>query len=615
MTSVSNTARLPASQPPSSVLAMFAVQCARVPERIAVACAERTLSYLELDARSSAVAAALAAAGIRRGDRVGVSLPRSEHMLVAVLGVLKAGAAYVPLDPAFPIERLEYMATHARLRQVVSWQRTDVPAGVANGRDVLELAALASAPPAGFVPPAVDADDPAYVLYTSGSTGKPKGVCVLHRNLANLLASMCSAPGMAESDVLCSITTLSFDIAELELYLPLVCGATVVIASDAEVHDPDTLLRLLDRSGTTVLQTTPALARVLLEHDRARVIDRLRLMVGGEEFPRDLAGSLAARARAVWNMYGPTETTVWSTLARVGADIDGPVSLGHPIANTVVHVLNEARQPVAAGEIGEIWIGGAGVAQGYLFQPELTAERFVPDPFVGGDARMYRTGDLGSLRNGELQFHGRVDHQVKLRGFRIELGEIEAAAMVEPGVREAVATACEFGPNDRRLVVYAVARTGDPALAGRLRRSLRTRLPYYMVPQHIEWLAELPQTPNGKIDRKALPLPAAATAVMASRGPAAPALGPCEERLAAIWRELIGVSEVRADDNFFGLGGHPLLAVEMVARVQRETGMRLKLVDIVTGSVGTLARQLPDHAAASPQGLGDRLRRLFGLRR
>ena len=508
---------LPSGEPPSSVLVMFADQCARAPQRIAVQCGGRQLTYAELDARATVLAQVLVARGVQAGERVGVSLPRSEAMLVAVLGVLKAGAAYVPLDPAFPAERLRYMAGHARLRVVVGDTRADVPAVVAEGREVLELSRLPYVPVDAAGLPPVHGDDAAYVLYTSGSTGVPKGVCVLHRNLANFLASMRVEPGFAEGEVLCAVTTLSFDIAGLELYLPLVAGGRVLVATGAECRDPAALLRLLAAQGVGVLQTTPALARMLVDQDDAQVLRGLRLLVGGEEMPRDLARRLVGRAGAVWNLYGPTETTVWSALSRVveaGAGA-GAVPLGHPVAHTAIHVLDEQRQEVAEGEVGEIWIGGAGVAQGYLFQDALTAERFVPDSFAGDGSRMYRTGDLGSVRDGQLHFHGRADQQVKLRGYRIELGEVEAAALAETGVREAAAAVCVVGAGDQRLVLYAVARAADAGLAERLRASLRARLPGYMLPQHVEWLDALPQTPNGKVDRKALPMPAALAAAQA----------------------------------------------------------------------------------------------------
>ncbi|MFI4957531.1 MAG: amino acid adenylation domain-containing protein [Lysobacterales bacterium] len=616
-------------EPPATTLtALIDGQVARTPQRIAVECEGRSLSYAELDRRATAVAGALIARGVGVGDLVGICMPRGVEMLIALLGVMKSGAAYVPLDPAFPNQRLIYMATHARLRHVVALTADMVPAAIAEGRELLALGTLDPATVASTALPAIGGGDLAYVLYTSGSTGQPKGVRILHRNLVNFLTSMRAQPGIADDDVLCAVTTLSFDIAGLELYLPLIAGARVLIATDEQHRDPDALLRLLRERGATMLQTTPSLLRLLAEGDRVGALRKLRLLVGGEPLPRELANTVAAQCRELWNMYGPTETTIWSTLVQVESGV-GAVPLGRPIANTRIHVLDARGQPVPAGEIGEIWIGGDGVADGYLFRPDLSAERFLPDPFATDGLPMYRSGDLGSVRDGLLYFHGRIDQQIKLRGYRIELGDIEAAALAQPGVREAVAAVHTFGANDQRLVLYAVSRESDPALAGSLREYLRERLPPYMLPQHIEWLAALPQTPNGKIDRHALPPPAAAANVtqgavmqVATSVRATALADPREEYLASIWRELIGVEDVRGGDNFFDLGGHSLLAVEFSTRVQRETSVRLALLDIATGTLASLATELPKVAlqkAASATGtqsasLLARLRRRLGLR-
>ena len=597
-----------------SVPAMFEVQRLLTPDRIAVESGDRRLSYAELDARSAALARELLARGIGRGDMVGISMLRNELMLVAALGVMRAGAAYVPLDPDFPPDRLVYMAEHSRLATIVTGHRDEVRPELAAGRGIVALAE----PGLGAQDlelPVLAGDDPAYVLYTSGSTGKPKGVLVLHRNLSNFVLGMREEPGISGDDVLLSVTTLSFDIAALELYLPLSVGARVVIASAIEHRDPEALMRMVRERDITFLQTTPAVVRLLFDADQGQALKRIRLLVGGEELPRDLAEFLPGRVREAWNMYGPTETTVWSTLHRLQPGQGGAVPIGHPIRHTVVHVLDEQRQPLPEGEIGELWIGGDGVAAGYLHAPELTAERFLPDPFVGGTARMYRTGDLGSRRAGVLHFHGRCDHQIKVRGFRIEPGEIEAVALADPGVFEAVAVARDFAPGDRRLVLYVVARGEDPGLPERLRGQLRAQLLHYMVPQHVEWLAALPKTPNGKIDRNALPRPAAAASVAAVQA-AAPvrAMSANEKLLAGIWRELIGVEDIAANDNFFDLGGHSMLAVEMVARVQRATGVRLSLLDTATSTLAALALDLPAAApaGAARPGLLARLRRVFG---
>jgi amino acid adenylation domain-containing protein len=607
--------------------ALIEAQMRRTPQQIAAECQGERLDYAGLEHDTHALAQALARRGIGRGDMVGVCMPRSLDMLVAVVGVLRSGAAYVPLDPEFPVERLHYMAEHARLRHILVSQTDLIDATLASGRELLTVGAMVVEPTNTSPLPEVRGDDLAYVLFTSGSTGKPKGVRILHRNLVNFLLSMRAEPGFGANDVLCAVTTLSFDIAGLELYLPLIAGGRVVIATEFENHDPQALCELIERSGCNVLQTTPSLLKLLQDMGREEVIRGLRLFVGGEALPLVLARTMSGSCREFWNLYGPTETTIWSTVVRVRPDMD-VIPLGRPIANTSIYVLDGRGRPVPPGVMGEIFIGGDGVADGYLFQPELSAERFVADPFAGGTARMYRTGDLGSWRDGELYFHGRADFQIKIRGYRIEPGDIEAAASTDQAVRECVVVAHHFGDNDLRLVLYAAVAGDDPTLSARLRDRLRERLPGYMQPQHIELLGALPKTPNGKIDRKALPLPAASTLaaravaartispqVTGSTSPAA-ITDPRRAYLAAIWCELIGVQDVRDSDNFFDIGGHSLLAVEFAIRVQRETGVRLNLFGVATSTLASLALDLPEPEHASqtkPATLGTRLRRMLGL--
>jgi amino acid adenylation domain-containing protein len=601
--------------------ALIEAQMRAAPQRIAAECGGERVDYAWLDQASRNLALALGRHGLGRGDRVGICVPRSLSMLVAVLGVLRSGAAYVPLDPTFPPDRLHYMAEHAQLRHVLVTDAALLPAAVAEGRELLDVDALAAQPAGeGNLPP-VHGDDTAYVLYTSGSTGKPKGVAVLHRNLVNFLLAMAREPGFTRDDTVCAATTLSFDIAGLELYLPLTVGGRVVIATDEEQHDPNRMWDLIERSGCNVLQVTPSVLRLLQDAGRDRALDQLRLFVGGEALPSALARNMAGRCRELWNLYGPTETTIWSSLARIRPDLD-TVPLGKPIANTRIYVLDAQGRPLPPGVIGEIWIGGDGVAAGYLFQPELTAERFVDDPFVGGTARMYRSGDLGAWRHGVLHFHGRVDHQVKLRGFRIELGDIEAAADSHPAVHESVAAVRRFGDNDLRMVLYVVMDGDVEAGARELREHLRQRLPGYMLPQHIETLAQLPKTPNGKIDRKQLPEPVAAAVVAQQRPgrqaePATDAMSDARELyLAGLWRELIGVEEIRRNDNFLDLGGHSMLAVEFASRVRKETGVSLRLLNVVTGTLASLAAELPEAGAGSPRpaegSLWSRLRKRLG---
>ncbi|MGN6517925.1 MAG: amino acid adenylation domain-containing protein [Dokdonella sp.] len=597
-----------------SLLDLVEEQVRAAPDRAAVSCDTQRYTYADLWRASGRVAARLLDAGVARGDLVGICMPRRSEMVAAALGVLRAGAAYVPLDASFPDKRLRTMIERAALRHTVVLAGHELPAAVTEHDAALIPVVDADIRAGGEEPaslPKVGGADLAYVLFTSGSTGEPKGVRILHRNLVNFLRSMREAPGFGADDVICAVTTLSFDIAGLELYLPLVSGARVHIATEAEVRDPHKTMELMKACGATVLQTTPTLLRLLCDGGRIEGLAGLKLLVGGEAMPRDLANEVMRHGRELWNMYGPTETTIWSTIHRVEPG-DGPVPLGRPIANTRIHVLDESGHPLGEGEHGEIWIGGDGVADGYLNRPDLTADRFRADPFANDGSRMYRTGDVGSLRDGVLYFHGRADDQVKLRGFRIELGDIEAAAHEDPLVREAAAAVREFGSHDQRLVLYVTSRDRYGDLAGRLRERLRESLPPYMRPSHIVVLETMPTTPNGKTDRKALPMPPE----QGGHADDAPSV-PHDARvnyLAALWCELIGVAEARADDNFFDLGGDSLLAVDMMARVERETGVRLNVLAIATGTLGSVAEMLPRERTAKQGGWMSRLRGLFGGR-
>ncbi|MEO7068154.1 MAG: amino acid adenylation domain-containing protein [Rhodanobacter sp.] len=597
------------------VTALFEARMWEVPHRIAAECGGKSIDYATLERSTRALAQALGRRGIGRGDLVGVCVPRTLEMLIAVVGVLRSGAAYVPLDPEFPADRVQYMAEHSGLRYVLVTQVQLLPLEVATGRTLLDVNALVAEATDAVALPVVRGDDAAYVLYTSGSTGKPKGVVIMHRNLVNFLLSMSREPGFGPDDVLCSVTTLSFDIVGLELYLPLIVGARLVIASEEEFHEAQPLWDLIEHSGCNVLQTTPSLLRLLMDIGRDDEVRDLRLFVGGEALPLEVANSMAGHCREFWNLYGPTETTIWSTVARIQPGLS-VVPLGKPVANTRIYVLDQQCLPELPGRIGEIWIGGDGVAAGYLHRPDLTAERFLADPFVGGDARMYRTGDLGTWRDGVLYFHGRADNQIKIRGYRIEPGDIEAAAGSYASMRECVVVAHRFGDNDVRLVLYAVV-DGDRASASQLLRDhLRVLLPKYMLPQHIELLDALPKTPNGKIDRNALPAPSAADVL--AHTPIGQVLSLANAReaiIARVWRDLIGVTDIRSSDNFFDIGGHSLLAVEFANRIKHETGAQLRLLDVATSTLAMLALELPEVAAASASErgrLGTRLRRWFG---
>ena len=563
-----------------SVLTLLRTQCASKPQGRAISSPTGHSTYAELEARSDMLARHIIARGVGPGSLVGLCLERSIDMVVAQLAILKAGAAYVPLDPAYPSERLAYMAadsqlallvTHSGLDGIVEWPRER---SVHIDGDAPLIAAIQGAP---FVEIAVQADQPAYVIYTSGSTGRPKGVVVHHGALANFLRSMAHEPGLLEADRLVAVTTLSFDIAVLELLLPLTVGAEIILAGRDEVADGYALRSLLESSAATVMQATPSTWRMLLDAGWQGAAG-FKALIGGEGLPRDLAQLLRPRCAELWNMYGPTETTVWSSCWRV--DLEVPeISIGRPIANTQVHVLDEQLQARPIGVPGEIYIGGDGVTLGYLHRADLTAERFVADPFAAATdrgARMYRTGDRGRWRHdGLLEHLGRLDFQVKVRGHRIELGEIEANLMRHPALARAVVIVREDEPGDARLVAYLVPH-GRLPVAAELRDFLGQSLPDYMLPQHFVAIEEVPLLPNGKIDRSALPAVKAESVDARQRTWVEPE-GPIETVLADIWRSALRLDRVGATDDFFDLGGHSMLAMRMVGSIDAALSRKLPL--------------------------------------
>ncbi|KAB8173373.1 amino acid adenylation domain-containing protein [Lysobacter maris] len=572
--------------PERLVHARFADIAAASPDRVAIAYghldapdgAARTISYGELDRRSNALAHALRDRGLGVGDRVGICMRRGPELYTAVLGVLKAGAAYVPLDPDYPCERLRFMVEDAGLACVIEREGAAQALGLADAQR-LDLEAGAGAPDWSRTDPlAADAvgigpESAAYVIYTSGSTGKPKGVMVPHRSLVNLLSSMSREPGLEADDRLLAVTTTSFDMSVPELFLPLVTGASLVMAGE-EVRDSGKLRRLLEVSGATVMQATPSGWRLLLESGWSGG-PGFKALIGGESVPQELAVQLRGRCGSLWNMYGPTETTVWSTCARLDHPERG-ISIGRPIANTSVWVLDEHAQPCPIGVPGEIHIGGEGVTLGYLNRPELTRERFLPDPHSDVEgARIYRTGDRGRWCNdGTLEHLGRLDFQVKVRGYRIELGEIEANLSSHPDVAHCAAIAREDQPGDVRLVAYVVPRVAGKVDEDGLLDHLRRALPGYMVPQHVVFLSAIPLSPNGKVDRKALPAPS----LEARRAPDRVAPRTETERaVAKLMEQVLALPGIGVDDDFFSLGGHSLLAAQLTARINKQLGVNLSM--------------------------------------
>ncbi len=553
----------------SRVESLVARQAVATPDAVAVISGSSQLTYRELDERANALAHSLRKQGVDRGAFVGLYCARSEAMVVGLLGILKSGAGYIPLDPSFPADRLDFMASDSGLRFIV----TDSVTGAgewkftAAQKVVIDSSRDAAAPAVSGA-----GEDVAYVLYTSGSTGKPKGVQVEHRNVVNFLESMQREPGLSAKDALLAVTTLSFDIAGLEIWLPLVTGARIVIATRDDALDGDRLMGLIDQHKVSMLQATPATWRLLLEAGW-RGTPGLKALCGGEALPRDLAAALVGRVGELWNMYGPTETTIWSTLHLVKRT-DGVMSIGHPIANTQVYVVDSKLRALPIGVAGEIFIAGDGVTRGYLARPELTAEKFLPDPHAPG-ARWYRTGDLGRWRvDGTLECLGRSDHQIKMRGYRIELGEIETCLAAHGNVERDVVITREDQPGDVRLVAYIVPRGGMPT-ADALREHLRRSLPEYMIPQHFVEMSAIPLLPNGKINRKALPKPEV-EAGAAARERVAPAT-PLEAQVLAAMEQVLNLPGFGMRDNFFALGGHSLLAARLTARFNKEFGVALPL--------------------------------------
>jgi acyl-coenzyme A synthetase/AMP-(fatty) acid ligase len=414
-----------------------------------------------------------------------------------------------------------------------------------------------------------------------------KKVEVTHRSLVNLLLSVRRTPGFAASDVLPAVTTLSFDIAGVDVWLPLVCGGRTVVASPDDVLDGRRLRGLISEAGATFMQATPATWRLLLQAGWAGESD-LRILSTGEALPRDLANGLVDKGLELWNLYGPTETTIWSTAGRVD-DGEGPVSIGRPIANTQVFVLDRALKPVPIGVPGDLYIGGVGLARGYRALPELTAERFVPNPFDSRPTtRLYATGDRARfLRDGHIEFLGRADNQVKVRGFRIELGEVEAALASHPGIGQAVACVTDDLDAGRRLVGYFVPREEATPTGTEVRRFLKARLPDYMIPSFLVEIDRVPLTPNGKLDRKALPDPLGDGAPAEAH--AAEPRTQTEIAVAAIWREALKVGRVGLHDNFFDLGGHSLLSLQVLARIEREFKRRLHPRVMIVGTLEQVA--------------------------
>ncbi len=573
---------------------LFEAQVEQTPDAVAVVFGNEQLTYKQLNQQANQLAHYLRQLGVKPDALVGICVERSLFMVVGLLAILKAGGAYVPLDPAYPQERLDYILSDAQVSVLLtdSSQKMSSPELSSNKKvkedaishkfqvvcidtDWESIVTASTQNPA----PYSTVEHLAYVIYTSGSTGKPKGVQIPHGAVVNFLTSMQRQPGLTPADIVIAVTTISFDIAALELYLPLITGARVHLVTREVASDGRLLSKQIAAGGATVMQATPATWRMLLAAGWGGV-PGLKILCGGEALPSDLAQQLLATGAAIWNMYGPTETTIWSTVFEVGATqlSQTSIPIGRPIANTQIYLLDSHLQPVPIGVPGELHIGGDGLARGYLNRPELTQEKFIRNPFSQEQgSRLYKTGDLARfLHDGNVEYVGRIDHQVKIRGFRIELGEIEVVLRQHPSVLQAVVIAREDVPGDKRLVAYVVVKQEHiPASPSELRRFLKEQLLDYMVPTAFVFLDTLPLTPNGKIDRRALPAPD--TSHFISDNNFVAPRNSTEEILAAIWAQVLGLERVGIHDNFFELGGHSLLATQVISRVRQALGVEMPI--------------------------------------
>ena len=579
--------------------ALFEAQARRRPDATAAIFDDATLSYAQLDARANQLARLLREQGVAPDDRVAICVDRSSAMLVGLLAILKAGGAYVPVDPAYPADRIAHMVGDSGARVVLTqarWLGRLPPVGatlLCLESEAARLRTLSEAP----LPCVTRPVNLAYVIYTSGSTGKPKGVQIEIGAVVNFLQAMAARPGMNERDTLLAVTTISFDIHVLELFVPLATGARVVVAGTDIAADGARLRALLDGGDITAMQATPATWRMVIDAGWTGCAG-LKVLCGGEALSPDLAALLRPRCAELWNLYGPTEATVWATIARIDDPAD--ISIGRPFDNMRAYILDAHEQPLPAGVPGELCLGGAGVARGYLDRKELTAERFIANPFVEGD-RLYHTGDMARRRaDGCIEVLGRLDNQVKLRGHRVELGEVESAIASHRDVGRCVCIVREDRPGDQRMVAYALARgTQRPQLA-EIRSWAARELPDYMLPASLVWLDAFPLTPNGKLDRRALPAP-----LRASPAPARIAASTAAEQFfAGIFCEVLDLESVGRDDTFFDIGGHSLLVMKVVDRVQQRSGIAMHPGELFQQTVGQLATLYGARLPAPPAAAG-----------
>lgn len=547
------------------------------PSATAITDGKHSLNYGDLNTLSDTLCGYLLSQGVKKGHRVGIHMGRTIEILPALLGVMKTGAAYVPLDPMFPSDRIDYMVADASINVVVSDSKHAQRFESCQRIKVIRLDTLlkeGKLPIHSNCKVGVSGGDCVYVLYTSGSTGKPKGVEIQHRALSNFLLSMKEQPGITSDDILLAVTTISFDISGLELYLPLLAGACIHLVDNETVADGFKLKKVIESSSATILQATPATFRMLLDAGW-RKAKGIKILCGGEALTRELANRILETGAELWNMYGPTETTIWSSISRVCPGDNAP-DIGMPIANTQLYILDEHLQEVPSGVVGELYIGGDGLASGYLNKPELTSQRFLTINENGGEQIVYKTGDLVRKRHGRIEFLGRSDRQVKIRGFRIELEEIEICLNRYSDVEQGVIATYE-APTGAELVAYVKPYRGCSPAKSQIRKHLAQTLPGYMIPGTIVFLNEFPLTPNGKIDRNRLPAPEERKGDVNVKSEESKSLDHVDRQLIQIWERVLGKKNIQVTDDYFDLGGNSLGATRLFALIEKQLGVNLPL--------------------------------------
>jgi amino acid adenylation domain-containing protein len=566
----------------NQIVRLFETEAKKNASGVAVSFHSQKFSYEQINLKANQLAGFLLQMGVQVEDRIGIAVDRSPEMLITMLATMKAGAAFVPLDPEYPQKRIEYMLSDSGAKVlIISAKYKGLFNTAATEILIEEVWSLLNNHSSNNIKSTFNGSNLAYILYTSGSTGMPKGVQIEHRNLYNLLLSIKKFPGLTNNDKLLAITTISFDISIVELFLPLITGAELVLTDSQTAKDGITLLDIIRDEQISFIQATPVTFKMMLEAGWDEPLN-IRVICTGEPLPKDLALKIVPRCSALYNMYGPTETTIFSTGKQIRAT-DETITIGKPIDNTIIYILNDNNKQVKDGETGEIYIAGDGVARGYINKPELTAERFLNDPFAGKpNENMYRTGDLGRmLPSGEIECLGRIDNQVKISGYRIELSEIEFILHQQANIKDAIVLSQKNHADEPRLVAYVVALGINKSMVITALKSwkaaLKNALPTYMVPNDFVLLDGLPLTSNGKIDRNALPNPEKSIDTTLSSYVAP--RNNSEKMVASIWKQYLKVDNIGAYDNFFELGGHSLAAVKVIARIKTETGKRIRLAD------------------------------------